>query len=146
MSERDPFVSEPYSPDKRRELAANRAVPEVVERAGIRITGAGLPTNRRTDTDARLITAAVAPTQIRRPGRAVLRSTWQTFTGLCLLAPILVQVAGVDVAKLPWLVVPLAVAATVTRVMCDPRVEKILRSVPYLSWLAAAPAPPSPHV
>ena len=47
--------------------------------------------------------------------------------------------AGLDPAKLPWLVVPLAVAAAVTRIMAVPAVETWLRR--FLPFLAAAPAP-----
>ena len=116
-------------------------VPAVVD-AGLvaltRATAAGETTGTplRAPTAAQ---AAVTPTQVRRPWRSTVRTVWQAFLGLCVLAPILVEAAGLDPAKLPWLVVPLAVAAAVTRIMAVPAVETWLRR--FLPFLAAAPAP-----
>jgi len=84
------------------------------------------------------VLAAVTPTQIRRPNKAMIRTVFQAFLGLCALSPFLVA-AGMDPAQVPWLAVPLAVAAGVTRVMSIPQVELWLRT--YLPWLAAAPTP-----
>lgn len=123
-------------------INANRAVPEIVDHAGVRVPGytsAGVEITPRPGTVV-LAAAASAPTQIRRPWRSTLRTTWQAFLGLCVLAPILVTTAGLDPADLPWLGVVLAVAAAVTRVMAIPGVEAWLRQ--FLPFLAAAPRPP----
>lgn len=82
---------------------------------------------------------AIAPTQIRRPGRSTIRTVFQAFIGLCVLAPLLVEAAGLDVDQLPWLVAPLAVAAGVARVMALPGVEAWFRR--FVPFLAAAPKP-----
>lgn len=88
------------------------------------------------------VTVAPTPTQVRRPWRSTLRTVWQAFLGLCVLAPILVEGAGLEADQLPWLAVPLAVAAAVTRVMAIPAVEVWLRR--FVPFLAAAPAPATP--
>lgn len=75
------------------------------------------------------------PTQVRRPWRATLRTTFAALIALAGLAPILVQAAGLDPDKLPWLAGALAVCAAVTRVMAAPGVETWLRR--YIPWLAA---------
>lgn len=99
-------------------------------------------TRRGADAFPVAVAAAVLPTQMRHPWRSVLRGAWQNFIGLCVLLPILVSVAGVDADQLPWLAVPLAAAAFVTRAMSDPRVEAVLRRIPIAQLFAAAPAPP----
>jgi hypothetical protein len=79
------------------------------------------------------------PTQVRRPWRSTLRTAFQVIVGLAALLPILVQQVGLDPEQIPWLAVPLAVAAVVTRVMSSPAVETFLRR--FVPWLAAAPDP-----
>lgn len=79
------------------------------------------------------------PTQVRRPWRAVARTIFQAFVALCVLFPVLVQTAGLDVAAFPWLAVPLAVAAAVARIMALPQVEVFLRR--FVPFLAAEPLP-----
>lgn len=81
----------------------------------------------------------VSPTQVRRPGRTTLRSAFQALVALAALAPILVTQAGLDTESLPWLVIPLGIAAALTRLMATPQVEEFLRS--FLPFLAAAPDP-----
>lgn len=115
---------------------ANQTVPEVVDHAGIRAEHYQVQAPAGT---VMLAPAAVAPTQVRRPWRSTIRTVWQAFLGLCVLAPILVQGAGLDPKKLPWLATVLLVAAAVTRVMAIPAVEAWLRR--FVPFLAAAPAP-----
>lgn len=80
------------------------------------------------------------PTQVRRPWRATLRTTFAALIALAALAPVLVEAAGLDPSSLPWLAGALAVAAAITRIMALPGVETFLRT--YLPFLAAAPKPP----
>lgn len=80
---------------------------------------------------------AVDPTQVRRPWRTVARSTFQALVAFCALFPVLVETTGLKVEDWPWLGIPLAVAAAVTRVMALPQVEVFLRR--FLPFLAAAP-------
>lgn len=77
------------------------------------------------------------PTQVRRPWRATARSIFQFLVALAVLFPVLVEGAGLDPAALPWLGIPLAVAAVVTRIMALPQVEVFLRR--FVPFLAAAP-------
>lgn len=83
--------------------------------------------------------AAVVPTQVRRPWKSTIRTVFQAFIGLCVLAPLLVNAAGLDPAQLPWLGVVLGVAAAVTRIMALPGVEAWLQK--YLRFLSAASKP-----
>lgn len=78
------------------------------------------------------------PTQVRRPWRSTARTVFQALVALAVLFPILVSTAGLDPESLPWLAVPLAVAAGFARVMALPQVEAFLRR--FIPFLAAAPA------
>lgn len=89
--------------------------------------------------EARATMAVVTPTQVRRPWKSTARTLFQAFVGLCVLAPLLVQTAGLNVEQLPWLATVLVVAGAITRVMALPGVESWLQK--YLRFLAAAPAP-----
>jgi hypothetical protein len=80
---------------------------------------------------------SVQPTQVRRPWRSTVRTTFQALVALAVLFPILVETAGLDPESFPWLAGALAVAATVARVMALPQVENFLRR--FVPWLAAAP-------
>lgn len=80
---------------------------------------------------------ALEPTQVRRPTRATVRSVFQFLVALCVLFPILVDQAGLDPSRWPWLAVPLGVATIVTRIMAVPAVEVFLRR--WFPFLAAAP-------
>lgn len=80
------------------------------------------------------------PTQVSHPRRTTLRTAAQALIALVLMAPVLVESAGLDPAKLPWLVAPLALCAGVARVMAVPQVDAFLRR--YVPWLAATPADP----
>jgi len=86
-------------------------------------------------------TAAVAPTQLRRPWRSTLRSAFQFAVALATLAPFLVAgvYAGDDYPVIVLQV--LSVASAITRVMALPQVEEFLRR--FAPFLAAAPAPSS---
>ena len=75
------------------------------------------------------------PTQVRRPWRTTSRTLFQAFIALCVMFPVLVQTAGLDVAAFPWLAVPLAVAGAVARIMALPQVEAFLKR--FLPFLAA---------
>lgn len=79
----------------------------------------------------------VEPTQVRRPWRATARTTFQAFLALCVLFPLLVEQTGLRVEDWPWLAIPLAVAATVTKIMTLPQVEVFLRR--FIPFLAATP-------
>lgn len=79
----------------------------------------------------------VPPTQVKHPTRAVVRTVFQTIVGLAALLPFLVTQAGMDVDEWPWLTTALAVAAVITRVMANPRVEAFLQQ--RFPWLAAKP-------
>lgn len=82
-----------------------------------------------------MVTPTPTPTQVKRPWRTTARSAFQAFVALCVLFPILVQTAGLDPESFPWLAVPLAVTAAVTRIMAVPEVEVFLRR--FLPFLAA---------
>lgn len=75
------------------------------------------------------------PTQVRRPWRATMRTTFQLIIGIAVLLPFVVQASGLDPEVYPWLAGLLAVAAAVTRVMALPQVEDFLQR--FLPWLAA---------
>lgn len=77
------------------------------------------------------------PTQVRRPWRATARTIFQALIALCVLFPVLVQTAGLEVDAFPWLAIPLAVAAAVARIMAHPQVEVFLRR--FVPFLAADP-------
>jgi hypothetical protein len=81
-----------------------------------------------------MATPVPRPTQVKRPWRATARTVFQALVALCVLFPILVQTAGLDPDTLPWLAVPIAVAAAVARVMALPEVETFLRRfIPFLA-------------
>lgn len=80
---------------------------------------------------------ALEPTQVRRSWRAVIRTVFQALVALCVLFPLLVETAGLDPEAFPWLVVPLAVAGAVAKIMALPQVEVFLRR--FIPFLSAAP-------
>jgi hypothetical protein len=82
-------------------------------------------------------TVTVSPTQVRRPWRTVSRSVFQALVALAVLFPVLAAQTGLDTEDVPWLAIPLAVAAFITRVMALPQVEVFLRR--FLPFLAASP-------
>ena len=51
----------------------------------------------------------MTPTQVRRPWRATLRTAFAAFVALAAMAPVLVDAAGLDPSRLPWLAGVLAV-------------------------------------
>lgn len=75
------------------------------------------------------------PTQVRRPWRATMRTTFQLIIGIAVLLPFVVQASGLSPEVYPWLGGLLAVAAAVTRVMALPQVEDFLQR--FAPWLAA---------
>ena len=82
----------------------------------------------------------MTPTQVRRPWRATLRTAFAALVALAAMAPVLVDAAGLDPSRLPWLAGVLAVCAAVTRVLALPGVEAWLRR--FIPWLAADDNPP----
>ena len=72
------------------------------------------------------------PTQIEHPWRAVVRTCFQAFVGLCALLPL---VLATDTPPAGEVAVALAAAAAVTRVMAIPKVNVWLSR--YFPWLAA---------
>lgn len=87
-------------------------------------------------TGAASATAVVQPTQLRRPWRSTVRTTFQALVALCLMLPFLVEASGVD-ETLPPVAGALAIAGGISRVMALPQVEAFLRR--FLPFLAAAP-------
>lgn len=81
----------------------------------------------------------VTPTQVRRPWRSTARTTFQAIVALAAMFPILVATSGLDPEALPWLAIPVAIAAALTRLMAVPQVEEFLRQ--FVPFLAAAPSP-----
>lgn len=76
----------------------------------------------------------VVPTQVRRPWRTTVRSIFQALVALAVMAPLLVQTAGLDPAKVPYLAGFLVVCAAITRLMALPQVEAFLRRfAPFLA-------------
>lgn len=83
---------------------------------------------------------AVTPTQVRRPWRSTIRTTFQLVLALATLLPFIAAGVYVDAEAAPVAVGQvLAIAATITRVMAIPQVEAFLRQ--WMPWLAAAPKP-----
>ena len=72
----------------------------------------------------------MTPTQVRRPWRATLRTAFAALVALAAMAPVLVDAAGLDPSRLPWLAGVLAL----------PGVESWLRR--FVPWLAADDNPP----
>lgn len=89
------------------------------------------------------VDVVVTPTQVRRPWRSTIRTVFQALVGLAALAPLIAaaveEATGYDLDGVPFVVVALAGAAAVTRVMAIPAVEAFLRR--FLPFLAAAPSP-----
>ena len=81
--------------------------------------------------------AAVAPSQVRHPGRAVGRTVFQLVVGLAAATPELVTLSGVP-QTVSSVGVGLAVAALVTRVMAIPAVDAALQQ--WAPWLSAEPS------
>lgn len=79
----------------------------------------------------------VDPTQVRRPWRSTARTAFQALVALAVLFPILVQETGLSPEDVPWLAIPLAVAAALARIMANPQVEVFLRT--FAPFLSAAP-------
>lgn len=82
-----------------------------------------------------------APTQVRRPWRATIRTVFQALVSLAALAPLLAaaveEATGYDLDGVPFVVVVLGCAAAVTRIMAIPAVETFLRR--FLPFLATEP-------
>ncbi len=94
----------------------------------------------RGSPHVRLAGPGMTPTQVRRPWRATLRTAFAALVALAAMAPVLVDAAGLDPSRLPWLAGVLAVCAAVTRVLALPGVEAWLRR--FVPWLAADADPP----
>lgn len=84
--------------------------------------------------------AALAPSQVRHPGRAVARTVVQVAVGLAAATPELVTLSGVP-QTVGAVGVGLAVAAVITRVMAIPAVDAALAQ--WVPWLSAEPTPQS---
>lgn len=84
----------------------------------------------------RLATDA-APTQVRRPWRATVRTVFAGLVAFAALLPFIIDATKLDPQVYPWLAGALAIAGGVTRVMALPQVEVFLRR--FLPLLAAAP-------
>lgn len=113
-----------------------------------------LPQPGTSSAGAPRVSALATPTQIRRPGRAVIRTIVQVgiplILGLGLVVPQIVDIIleesgenlpdSVRVVLLAAAAVMTAIAGILTRVMALPTVEAFLRSTKILSGIAAAPA------
>lgn len=68
--------------------------------------------------------------QVKVPTRDEVRRTLRTGLAVLLavaaLVPVLVELGVVDPARAPWLATIVAAAAAVTRLMADPRVDRLL--------------------
>lgn len=86
------------------------------------------------------------PTQVSRPWRATVRTLFQALVSFAALAPLLAaaveEATGYDVHGVRFVVVALAVAAAITRIMAIPAVEAFLAR--FLPFLAADPASRTP--
>lgn len=78
------------------------------------------------------------PTQTRHPGRATFRTIVAVALGLIPLLPAIIDELGLS--SVGWIAGALAIAATVTRVLAMPSVNKLVTE--YLPWLAPAPRQP----
>lgn len=85
------------------------------------------------------MTNVVPATQVKRPWRTTVRSTFQLLVALAVILPFVVEATGLEPEVYPWLAGVLGVAAAVTRVMALPQVEAFLRR--FAPWLAAEPEP-----
>lgn len=79
--------------------------------------------------------AAPAPSQIRHPWRAVVRTVFQLAIGLAAALPTLVVLAGLPTSA--GLAGALGIAAALTRFMAIPAVDAAIQE--WLPWLAAEP-------
>jgi hypothetical protein len=79
--------------------------------------------------------AAPTSTQTAHPWRATVRSLFAFLIGLAAAWGLIIGAAGID-PGLEWASTSLAIAAGITRVMALPAVDSLLRSTPFLSWLA----------
>lgn len=88
--------------------------------------------------DRNALPVLAVPTQVRRPWRSTIRTTFQALVALATLVPFIAAGVYDGSADYPAVVGQvLAVAAAISRVMALPGVEKFLRT--FLPWLAAAP-------
>lgn len=71
--------------------------------------------------------------------RRMIRTAFQAFVSLCIIAPLIYQAALNQDPKLAtgWLALALGIASGVSRVMALPGVEAFLQN--HVSWLAAKP-------
>lgn len=79
--------------------------------------------------------ATPASTQTRNPWRATVRSIFAFLVGLAAAWALIIEAAGID-PGLEWASTSLAIAAAITRIMALPAVDYLIRSTPFLAWLA----------
>lgn len=85
-------------------------------------------------------TTPTVPTQVGRPWQATARSVFQAVVAFAVLFPLLVAATGLQPTQYPWMAVPVAVFAALTRVMAIPQVDQFLAQ--FLPFLAADPKGP----
>lgn len=73
--------------------------------------------------------------QRRFPGRATLRTLFAALVALIPLLPEIIRASGWQ--SIPWIAAIAGVAATITRIMAMPAVDRWLDT--YLPWLASEP-------
>lgn len=78
---------------------------------------------------------ATPSTQTEHPWRATVRSLFAFLVGLAAAWGLIIGAAGID-PGIEWVGTSLAIAGGVTRVMALPSVDALIRSTPFLSWLA----------
>lgn len=82
-----------------------------------------------------------SPTQVTRPWRTTARTAVQALLASLPLIPIAAQAFEVD--AWPLVASITAGAASLTRLMADPRVDAWLTR--FAPWLSASPTPPGRH-
>lgn len=89
-------------------------------------------------------TVYVEPTQMRRPWQATVRTAFQALLALATLLPFIAAGVYSSSDAYPAVVAQvLAAAATFSRIMAMPTVERFLQD--YFPWLAAAPPKKGEH-
>lgn len=78
-------------------------------------------------------------TQVAHPTRAAIRTGFQGFLALCVLAPLIIEAAGLG--TFAWAASIVAVTAAITRVFALPGVNAFIAD--YVPWLAPLPKAPS---
>lgn len=94
----------------------------------------------KLDDDGTSATTLAAPTQVRRPWRATVRTAFEAGVALLSLLPLVATDVYSSSDAYPAAVTQtLLVSAAAARVLANPAVESFLQR--FVPWLAAAPRP-----